>query len=158
MSTARYKIMDEPAPGGLARLIVEPFWPLLACMMVGTLPGLAWLAFNGFALGSPSRMRELLLCLAGLAGALLIYGFGAMAIEGQLLSAAQVRYLMLLAIVIKLGFGYMACFMQQRAMELHEYYGGGKANGLLILVGAIFLPNFLPKTVTHGPLSWLLFS
>lgn len=158
MSTARYKIMDEPAPGGLARLIVDPFWPLLACMMVGTLPGLAWLAFNGFALGSPTRARELMYCIAGVVGALLVFGFGGYAVAGHLLSTAQARYVLLLAIVIKLGFGYLACFMQQRAMELHEYYGGGKANGLVILIGAMFLTNLLPKTMTESPLSWLLLS
>lgn len=158
MNTGRYKIMDEPMPGGLARWIVDPVWPLLACMVVGALPGLAWLAFNSFALGSPTRLRESLLCLAGLVGVVLVFASTNAAVDSQLLSPVQARYVVLLAVAWKLSCGYMACFIQQRALELHQYYGGSKANGLIILVAGLFLPRFLPTVATQAPLSWLLSS
>lgn len=156
MNTRRYKIIDEPMPGGLQRWIVDPIWPLLACMMVGALPGLAWLVFNSFALGSPTRIRESLLCIAGLVGVVLVTASTNSAVGSQLLSSALARYALLLAVAWKLCCAYMACFLQQRALELHQYYGGRKANGLLVLMAGLFLPRFMPDVATQTPFLWLL--
>ncbi|MBI2307633.1 MAG: hypothetical protein HYU78_10060 [Rhodocyclales bacterium] len=139
MSRARYQIADEPMPSTLSRFVVDPFWPVLACMVVGGIPGLAWLAFNGFALGSPTRVRELSTCLAGVFGALLVLVLVGIGKDAGMISAHAAKYLVLLALVSKLGFAYMAGFLQQRALELHEHYGGSKANGVIPLLFAVFL-------------------
>lgn len=158
MSRARYQIVDEPTPSTLSRFIVAPFWPLLACMMVGGVPGLAWLAFNGYALGSPTRGREMLTCLAGVVGALLVFGLVGIGKDAGIVSAQAARYLVLLALVSKLGFGYMACFLQQRALEVHEHYGGSKANGLIpLLLAAFLLRPLVAGALAGSPLLMVLF-
>lgn len=156
MSSPPYQIIDEPAPGRMARFIVDPTWPLLACMMAGGLPGLLWLVFNAFALGSPTRLRESFLCFLGVVGALLIYVSIDMASDAGLISREVVSYIVLLAIICKLGFAYMACFLQQRAMEIHNYYGGGKQNGLIPLLVAVFLLRPTVAALTKDwPLLWV---
>ena len=67
-ASQRYRIMDEPSPSSVARWAVKPFWPLLATMMAGTWLGAPWFVFNGFALGSPTRRREIVLALVALLG------------------------------------------------------------------------------------------
>jgi hypothetical protein len=159
MSRARYQIADEPTPGAVSRFVVDPFWPVLACMMVGGVPGLAWLAFNGYALGSPTRGRESLICLAGVLGALLVFGLVGAASEAGIVSAQAVKYWVLLALVSKLTFGYTACFLQQRALELHEYYGGKKANGLIpLLLAAFLLRPVIAGALAGSPLLVVLFT
>ena len=54
-----YRLPDEPKPGRLERLVTDPIWPLFATMLAGAWLGLPWFAFNAFALGSPTRWREL---------------------------------------------------------------------------------------------------
>ena len=159
MSRARYQIADEPMPTTLSRFVVDPFWPVVASMMVGGIPGLAWLAFNGFALGSPTRVRESLTCLAGVVGALLVFSLVDIGKDAGIISAHSARYLVLLALVSKLSFGYMAGFLQQRALELHEHYGGSKANGVIPLLLAAFL--FRPAVagaLSGSPLLLVLFA
>lgn len=158
MSRMCYQISDEPMPSTLSRFIVAPFWPLLACMMVGGVPGLAWLAFNGFALGSPTRVRESLTCLAGAVGALLIFGLVDIGMETGIVSPQAARYWVLLALVCKLGFAYMGCFLQQSALELHEHYGGSKVNGLIpLLVAAFLLRPAVASAFAGSPLLLILF-
>lgn len=159
MSRKRYQIADEPTPSTVSRLVVDPFWPVLACMMVGGVPGLAWLAFNGFALGSPTRGRETLLCAAGVIGSFLVLGAIASAKEAGILGIEAGRYLALLALVCKLGFAYMACFLQQRALELHEHYGGSKSNGVIpLLLAAFLLRPAIAGALGGSPLRFILFA
>ena len=154
-----YHIADEPTPGALSRFVVDPFWPVMACMMVGGIPGLAWLIFNGVALGSPTRGREALICVAGMVGALLVLGLVMLGQDAGLISERAARYIALLAIFCKLGAGCMAAFFQQSALELHEYFGGQKANGwVVLLVAAVVLRPVMQKGVGHAPFAWVLFS
>jgi hypothetical protein len=159
MTRARYQIADEPMPTTLSRFVVDPFWPVVACMMVGGVPGLTWLAFNGFALGSPTRVRESLNCLAGVVGALLVFCLVGIGKDSGIISEHAARYLVLLTLISKLSFGYMACFLQQRALELHEHYGGSKANGVIPLLLAAFL--FRPavaSALSGSPVLLVLFA
>ncbi len=155
MSASNYRIVDEPAPGGLARFVVDPFWPLLATMMASSLLGYAWLIFNSFAVGSPTRGREIAYCVAGVVGAVIVLVGGGIAYENGWITETQVRYLALPVIACKLLAAYLVCFSQQRALELFEYFGGEKQNGVVGLIIAIVIVR-----VVLGPLlaksSWAL--
>jgi hypothetical protein len=155
MSASNYRIVDEPAPGLLSRFVVDPFWPLLATMMASSLLGYAWLIFNSFALGSPTRGREIAYCVGGVIGAVAVLVGGGMAFENGWITEAQVRYLALPVIACKLLAAYLVCFSQQRALELFEYFGGEKQNGIAGLIVSIMLVR-----VVLGPVlaksSWAL--
>lgn len=152
-----YRLEDEPRPGALARVAVEPLWPLLALMLAGAWLGLPWFVLNGFAVGSPSRYRELLLaslCMLGSVaiGFALLYAWQA----GYIESKAGLQYAMLVLVVWKLAIGYTLFSLQSSTIELYQYYGGVLSRwGLPIaLLGAFLLRSMvlglLPFTL------WLL--
>lgn len=158
MSRVRYQIADEPIPSTLSRFVVDPTWPMLACMILGGVPGLAWLAFNGFVLGSPTRFRESLICLTGVIGALLVVSLVGLGTEAGIVSEQAAKYLLLIALVSKLGFAYIACFLQMRALEIHQHYGGRKANGVIpLILSAFLLRPALASALSGSPLLQIIF-
>ena len=148
--SVRYRLPDEPIPGGLSRYAVDPMWPLLALMLAGNAFGLAWFAFNSVALGSPSRNREWMYVALNLLGSAALVLLLAMASSNGWLDASALRYAGLSLIALKLMCGYSIYLSQQRSCELWEHFGGKPANGLpvvilLALFGRRLLnPEFLP--------------
>ena len=74
MSDRGYRIIDEPAPSALSRLAVNPFWIMLAGMLLSRWQALAilWFVVNGFALNSTTKVKEI--CWAGGALAIALAG------------------------------------------------------------------------------------
>lgn len=118
--TDRYRIMDEPAPSGLGRYAVNPFFPFLLLMLLGPLGFVAFLA-NSVALNGPRKSREITLCLAGYIGIRLI-GFQ---LDGMLDSGAlpldSAPYLATLLTALRLGVGYFIFVSQAETHELRNY-------------------------------------
>jgi hypothetical protein len=142
-----YRILDEPAPSGLGHLIVHPMWPLLAIMFAGVWLSLPWFVLNAFALGSPTRRKEVVVAVLGPVGMLaLSYGLGVLH-EWLHMPKGAIPYLVVVAIVWKLGVAYWLFAMQKQSFALHEYFGGKVRNGMLVL-GAGFL---LSPMVLKGP-------
>jgi hypothetical protein len=153
VSRDAYRIEDEPSPGALAPWAVNPLWPLLAMMFVGTWFGLAWFAFNGLAVGSPTLRREWALMAGGLAGAFaIVVGLGAAAGTGLLARGMPIEFALLGLVVWKLALGYWLNVLQGATIEIHEYYGGTLRNGLPVVFAATF---FLRKPVLDAlPALW----
>jgi hypothetical protein len=149
-----YRILDEPAPGKLANLSVNPFWPILALMLGGAWVGWPWLALNSLAIGSASQRRELFAIAAGwLSGALLLSAL--IVIDARkLLDPRWLPYLKILIPALKLSFGYAVFHMQERSFELYEYFGGRVRNGAFVVVAAFLLTPNLFKAV--GDSFWRL--
>jgi hypothetical protein len=61
MSDRGYRIIDEAAPSALSRLAVNPFWIILAGMLLSQWQALAliWFVVNGFALNSTTKLKEI---------------------------------------------------------------------------------------------------
>src|SRR4051795_9855112 len=77
---AKYEIIDEPLPGRLAGIIVNPFYVLLAQMLGGAWLAWPWFLLNSRALGSSTRTRETkLLALAVGASVFLAFAVAATA-------------------------------------------------------------------------------
>lgn len=139
MSAATYELIDEPRPGALAKLAVKPIWPLLAVMLGGAWISWPWFVLNGFAVGSPTRRRELLWALAGPAGCFaLIVLLGALG-SREIVGGLGLRYLAISIVVYKLYVTYMLFSLQSRSFSLYEYFGGPVQNGVLPLVAATLL-------------------
>ncbi len=70
-----YHIIDEPKPSLYRSLVVDPIVILFSALLIPIffeLPlygrfwmPLAWIVFNGFLLGSPSKMKETLIAIVG---------------------------------------------------------------------------------------------
>jgi hypothetical protein len=137
--TARYRIPDEPLPTGLAHLVVDPLWPMLAQMLAGSWLALPWFALNAQALGSPTRVREWLLAAASLAGsAALVVALGIAAGNG-VLAGAWLQAAALSIVCLKLAIAYALYFQQARVFELWTHFGGHARNGLpVLLLASVF--------------------
>jgi hypothetical protein len=132
-----YRIADEPRAGLLAHLTVNPLWPLFAVMFGGAWLSWPWFVLNGWAMGSPTRVRETLFGLGAWVGSVLL--LVALIIGGESLPEGGFKYLFLLHILYKLGVTYRLYVWQMRPFQLHEYYDGPVRNGVLVLVAGFLL-------------------
>ena len=146
---ARYRIPDEPLPSGLARHAVSPIWPLLAVMFAGFAAGMAWFAFNLHALGSPSRLRQWALIVAGLLGAPLYALAVFAAADGGHLGDTAMRYALLGVPVLKIALAYALLLHQLPLAELLEYYERPLKNGMpaLLMLGILAHALIDPETL-----------
>lgn len=144
-----YRIRDEPSPGSLSHLAVNPVWPLFGVMFGGAAVSWSWFVLNGMALGSPTRRQELGLVIGGLLGSLaLIVGILA---AREPLGNLGLRYSLVGLTVWKLAVSYWLFTLQNRSFHLYEHFGGQVRNGALVvfvgylLTGQIYqdLPTIL---------------
>ena len=141
MPSSLYTIVDEPTPSRLSQLAVKPLWPLLGMMLGGAWVGLPWFAFNGFALGSPTRVREAVLAACGSLGSAALF-LGVIAVKRGLLhgglsySQAEISYIYLMVTVWKLSMGYWIQNLQGRSASLHAHFGGQLRNGAFVVIAA----------------------
>jgi hypothetical protein len=150
-----YRIRDEPRPGALSAIAVQPFWPLLGVMFGGAWLSWPWFALNGYAVGSPTRGRELALALGGFAGsAAIIFGIASLAQAG-VVEGVGIRYALVALTVWKLVVSYLLYAWQGRSFHLYEHFGGEVKNGLPVVV----LAGFLGRRAVLGAIShnfWVL--
>ena len=136
---AKYKIADEPSPSTLARFAVNPLFPFLAVMLGGAWLGFAWFALNSFAVGSPTRTKEIAWLLGGLGAAALLVVATSLALDAGWLQTRHVAYAALVILVAKLAAAYAVHILQSRTIEIFEYYGGVLRNGLPLAVVSFLL-------------------
>jgi hypothetical protein len=134
-----YRIVDEPVPSRLARLVVNPFWILLGLMLGGAGLGFPWFAFNAIAVGSASRGKELALAAAGLMGSLLLTYVGILLFDDGTLTREALPYAFTVLLVWKLGVGYALQISQTKSFQLYVYFGGTAKKGLILVVLASVL-------------------
>lgn len=135
-----YRIQDEPRPSRLAQFATHPLWPLLGMMIGGVWLGWTWFVFNAFAVGSPTRWRELAWIIGGLMiSAAIILVISYLDHLGHLKDEATVKYALLVLTVWRLGVGYVVFTLQARTIEIYEYYGGVLRNGLIVFLLGAFL-------------------
>jgi hypothetical protein len=148
--SATYRIQDEPSPGALGHLVVNPVFPLLAFMMGGVWLGVPWFILNGFAMGSTTRRKETVLAVLVVPGTLLLFMLLTWLVHAGVLTRTSAPYAGVGLIVWKLAIGYALYNLQQRSFALHEYYGGVVRNGALVLVASIFMGSRILEGLTGG--------
>ena len=131
-----YTIIDEPRPGSLARLAVDPLWPFLALMVGGPWVGLPWFVFNGVAIGSASLRKEITWALVALVTQVAIWS-GVIVLVGALgLGKLELGYLRFVPIVSMMTWGYVLHFNQARSAQLFVHFGGRLHLGWPLAIGA----------------------
>ncbi len=139
MADGVYRIIDEPAPGALGHLTVNPLWPLLGLMLAGGWLAWPWFILNAFALGSPTRFKETSLVVLGIAGtAALAFGLF-LAFEAGYLDRTSIKYAILILPVWKIGIGYYIYLIQAGSFGIYEYYGGLVRPGIVVVIAGFFL-------------------
>jgi len=145
---AKYKIADEPTPSTLAHIAVNPLFPFLTVMLGGAWLGFAWFAVNSFAVGSPTRTKEIAWLLGGLGAAALLVAATSVALGGGVIETRHVAYASLVVLVAKLAAAYAVHILQSRTIEIYEYYGGVLRNGLPIAVASFLIG---PRLLDSAP-------
>ena len=154
MATRTYRIEDEPTPGALAQITVNPFWPLLGLMLGGGWLAWPWFVINSLALGSATKKREVLVVLGGVAG-LFAAAIAVIVLHRAERLGGATPYLAHVAFPIaKLGIGYLVYTWQTRSFQLYEYFGGTARNGMLVALAGLFLRSRLAE-VLHADI-WAL--
>ena len=134
-SDTDYRIIDEPQPRHGSLTPVNPFWPLLCLVLTGILPGVLWFLYNGTALGSATRRRQVITGGLGILGSLaLAAGLHSLRLT---IPAEVFSYLGLLLVAWKVTIGYILYLDQERSLELFEYFGGQLGRGFLRLIPVI---------------------
>lgn len=141
--TGTYRIGDEPLPGPLQRLAVNPLWPLLTVMFGGSGLSWAWFVLNGHALGSPTRRHELALAAVGLTGSVLLVALLGRLAGSDVVSPADLRYALVGVTVWKLAITYRLYLLQIRCFGLYVHFGGKVGNGAILMLVAVLLNGAL---------------
>jgi len=135
-----YQIADQPHDSALRDYTVAPSAPLLALMLCGAWLAWPWFAFNAFAMGSPTRRKELAVCAAGFAGTVVL---GAIVValfdRGLLPEGAPIRLAVLAVIAYKIAISYYLQQLQSATFEIYRYYGGPVRNARFVIFGGILL-------------------
>ncbi len=139
-----YAIPDEPRPTSLSKYAFRPTAPLLAMMTCGAWLSWPWFAFNSFAIGSPTRRKELAMCAAALLGSAALAGvFMALYNRDIIESRAAIRLGLLAISTFKLTMAYSISTVQSRTFHVYEYYGGKVRPAYSVLLAGYYLRGII---------------
>ena len=150
-----YKILDEPQPSKWNHLAVNPIWPLFGAMFGGAWLSFTWYAFNGYALGCPNRLKTLFLAIGGFLGALVFTLLIFYLLTIEVVTKANIPYLLLLLLCWKLGVSYYLYIQQSRTFHIYEHFGNTVKNGVFVVIGGAVFGDKLILNLFDGPL-WSL--
>ncbi|NMO17649.1 hypothetical protein HPC49_15115 [Pyxidicoccus fallax] len=153
MRANTYAIIDEPRPGALQKWVVNPIWPFFALMFAGSWLALPWFAFNGVAMGSATRRRELLVVLLATPLKVGLAIFMLMLHRKTGLPDEALRYFLVVVMTLKLGLGYWLFNLQQPSFNLYQYFDGPVRNGVFVVMGGALVHE--PVMDLFGS-NWLL--
>ena len=138
-----YKLPDEPRPSPFNHLVVRPNAPLLASMLCGAWLAWPWFAFNSIALGSPTKRREIGLCLVAVAGTAVLAAILIALWKAGVLRGPSLQLALLAIAAWKATFAYYVCALQSRTFHVYEYYGGTVRSSARVIGAGRVLRGFV---------------
>jgi hypothetical protein len=149
---AAYVIPDEPAPSRFQHLVVTPTATFLGVMLGGSLVGLPWMIFNGYAMGSARRHREAAWAIGTLLSVLLLLASLVVLLLYDLVQPPWVPYIGLGLHALRLAGAYVVLLSQQQSFELYTHFGGrvssrGWTVALLLMVLRVYVAARLPEGI-----------
>ncbi|NNG00246.1 MAG: hypothetical protein HKM93_12750 [Desulfobacteraceae bacterium] len=142
-----YHLIDEPSPGRMARIIVNPLWPLLSYMLGSAVFSWLWYGLNSQALGSSERKKEFALILGGMvvlcAYTLVMHSFHG----SREVSEATLSYIRLVFMLISLPISYLLYVLQIPGYEIYIQAGGAQKSGVVGLILAFIFGAHLQTWV-----------
>lgn len=150
-----YQIADQPLDSTYRDYVVRPSLPLFSIMLCGAWMAWPWFAFNAIAIGSPTRRKEIALCVAAFAGTAVLGAVLLALVDAGVLPQGMPLRLALLAVTaFKLAITYHIAMVQERTFHVYEYYGGPVRNaGRIISAG--WLVRGLVLGLSDNPL-WII--
>lgn len=144
--TASYRVVDEPGPTGLERVIVNPIWPLFAAMFGGSWIGYPWFVLNSIALGGRARYVDLGIALGGWVSSGVVLLAVAELASRLALDGSSLAFVPLLPMAVRMVVMYWLYARQETTYQLYLYFGGKARNALIF----VFVAGFLRLQVLSG--------
>ncbi len=136
---AKYQIVDEPLPGPLAGLIVNPFWVMLGQMLGGAWLAWPWFLINSHALGSSTKKRETQLLALAVGGTVLLAFVVAATARENAHALALFSYALLGLRAFKLVMAYLLFIEQRKSFQIYEAFGGTVRNAAAVVAAGYML-------------------
>lgn len=149
-----YQIADEPQESSLSAYVVRPDAPLLAMMLCGAWLAWPWFAFNSIALGSPTKRKEIGLCIVAVAGTAVLAAITIALWRAGIVRGTSLRFALLGITTWKLTLAYYICVIQSRTFHVYEYYGGAVRSSRKVLGVGTFVRR-LVLGISDNPL-WII--
>jgi hypothetical protein len=150
-----YQIADEPIETSLRAYVVRPSAPLLAIMVGGAWLSWPWFAFNAIAMGSPTKRKEIALCVAAFVGTAVLAQLVITLARAGIIPAGPGEQIALLGVTtFKLTITYYISALQERTFHVYEYYGGQVRASGGVLTAAYWLRG-LVVGLSDDPL-WII--
>lgn len=149
-----YQIADEPQESSLSNYVVRPDAPLLAMMVCGAWLAWPWFVFNSIALGSPTKRKEIGLCVAAVAGTAVLGAILIALWKAGILRGTSLRFALLAITTWKLTLAYYVCVIQSRTFHVYEYYGGTVRQSRAVIGTGMYLRG-LVVGMSDNPL-WII--
>lgn len=152
-----YVIPDEPAPSRYQRFVVSPSATLLGVMLGGSILGLPWMVFNGYAMGSAFRAKELLWAVATAFAQFLLLGVLIWLTATGVLTKREFGYASLVIHAVRLTGAYFIYVSQERSFDLYQHFGGSvSSKGMLVALGMMVVRLYVVGALPVGVGSILL--
>jgi hypothetical protein len=151
-----YTIADEPHDTAWKQLVVSPTGPMLAEIVCGSWLSLPWFVVNAIALGSPTKRKEIALCVLQL---IVTIALGSLLIwldDRDLIESRTLMQLSVLAIVAwKVWIAYAITRIQSRVYQVYELYGGPARATTFVIAAGILVRPFV-QGLSDDPLWWII--
>lgn len=133
---SNYRIIDEPHIGFVRKLVVNPLFPMLFTMLIGSTCGYLWFLINSLSLKQSFPQKELRLIGLGLLFSFLYGSLSIYLINEMNFHDKFIKYLLFPLTLNKLAIAYYLYINQSGDYEAQKYFDeSNQVNSWPIIIG-----------------------